>query len=344
MTVAFLHSPAVRLAAARTPHARSRARRPPRPAAAPRRAPRCAQDPPLSSSPQSASTADTSASAPAPAPASPPRSDFRHRFDDLRGKPVEPVSATMARFNAQFARPIPIVYRAVVNEMLTTTHLAVVCAMWRFDAVFAFGFDAIFSAFLRYYPDERERDQLYVACAQSLHLDVHAIRRTAADVSAWLQDKTEADVFNALNAAPPSASADTVGPVVEALAYIRDAADFDWYYSRLFGIGLIQIMNAVGVELTVANAEKWAHRVGLMQSKFTAEMGAYLSNMERLKQAEQIFAEATAREAKKTAERLAARAQAAAKEADQLEGGADSDTPQPQLPNPARDGDEPASA
>lgn len=254
---------------------------------------------------------------------------FRERFEHLRGADVETVSEAMARFAASFNRPLPIVYRTVINETLSTTHLARVCAMWRFDAVFAFGFDAIFSNFLRYYPDVDERDQLYKCVADSLRFDVETIRSSATAVSDWLDGKTEQDVFDALDEAAPGASTDTVGPVIEALAYIRDAGYGDWYYSRLFGIGLIQVMAAVGVELTAANAEKWATRIGVDTSKLGAEMGNYLSGLERLKQAEQIFAEATAREAKKTAERLAAKAKKAAEEADELEKGdekSDSDT------------------
>lgn len=246
-------------------------------------------------------------------------SEFKARFDDLRGKPVEPVSATVARFNDAFMRPIPIVYRNIINELLTTTHLATVCAMWRFDAVFAYGFDQVFDEFLRYYPDPAERDLLYRCCVSSLGLDLNTIKDSAAAVADWIEGKTEDDIFSALAACSPGATAESVGPVIEALAFIRDAGDFDWYYSRMFGIGLIQVMSKVGVELSVVNAEAWAEKVGMEKSKVAAEMGAYLSSMERLKQAEQIFAESTAREAKKTAERLAARAAAAAKEAEELE-------------------------
>lgn len=216
-------------------------------------------------------------------------------------------------------RPVPIVYRAVINEMITTTHLAKVCAMWRFDSIFAYGFDCIFSVFLRYYPDEEERQLLYRCCADALDFDINLIQSTANNVIDWLEGKTQQDVFDAITAASPGATADSVGPVIEACTYIRDAGDFDWYYSRLFGIGLIQIMDAVGAELTISNAELWADTIGVEKSKFTAEMASYLSSMERLKQAEQIFAEATAREAKKTAERLSAKAEAAAKAAEQLE-------------------------
>ena len=194
-----------------------------------------------------------------------------------------------------------------------------VCAMWRFDALFAYGFDCVFTQFLRYYPKDDERDMLYKCCADALRLDLDLLKSTSASVQEWLDGKTEDDVFAALNAAPPGADVESVGPVIEALAYIRDSGDFDWYYSRLFGIGLIQVMQAVGTELTMDNAEKWADAISMEKSKFAAEMGTYLSSVERLKQAEQIFAEAAAREAKKTAERLSQKAEAAVKEAEALE-------------------------
>lgn len=239
----------------------------------------------------------------------------------MRGVDVEPVSAAMARFNTSFKRPVPIVYRAIVNEMISTTHLARVCAMWRFDAVFAFGFDSIFNILLRYYPDDNERTLLYNCAANALRLDPDVIRSTAAAVTDWIEGKTEKDILEALAAAPPGSTTEAVGPVIEALAFIRDSGEFDFYYSRLFGLGLIQIMSTVGVELTATNAENWADKFGLTKSKFASEMGNYLSNMERLKQAEQIFAEATAREAKKTADRLAEKAKRAADEAAALEKG-----------------------
>ena len=246
-------------------------------------------------------------------------SQFRHRYENLRGADIEPVSATVGRFNKSFMRPVPVVYRSIINEMLTTAHLASVCAMWRYDAIFAFGFDSIFSVFLQYYPDDKERESLYKCAVESLRMDFDIIKQSAQSVKSWIDGKTQDDIFQAINAASPSASIDSVGPVIEALAYIRDADSFDWYYSRLFGIGLIQVMQSVGAELTVPNAEIWANKIGLDQGKFATEMSTYISNMERLKQAEQIFAEATAREAKKTAERLDAKAKAAAKQAEELE-------------------------
>ena len=67
-------------------------------------------------------------------------------------------------------------------------------------------------------------------------------------------------------------------------------------------------MDKVGVELTNANAERWADKLKIPKTKLSAEMAEYLASVERLKQAEQIFAEASAREARKVADRLAAKA------------------------------------
>lgn len=236
------------------------------------------------------------------------------KFGKLRNAKVEPVSETMLRFTKLFARPVPIVYRTVINEMLTTTHLAVVCAMWRYDAVFAYGFDEVFATFLRYYPDGAERDLLYKSCAEALKLDPAKIKADAKAVREWAVGKKESDAFDEMG------KEDASNVVMDALRSVKGAKTYDWYYSKLFGIGLIQLMQAVDAPLTVKAAEEWAEKIELEKSKFGTEMSNYLLSMEKLKQAEQIFAEAAAREAKKTAERLAKRAEAAAKKAEELEG------------------------
>lgn len=250
---------------------------------------------------------------------------FRAKYEHLRGTDVETVSDMMQRFTMTFKRPVPIVYRTVINETLSTTHLARVCPMWRYDAIFALGFDAVFSTFLKYYPNVAERDALYDAAATALRFSPADLRADAAAATAAIVDgsgmKTEAELFNALDATPSAANA--TNGILEAMSYIRDSVYGEWYYSRLFGIGLITIMDLTNTSLDATTAEKWAIKLGVESSKFGAEMGAYLSGLERLKQAEQIYAEATAREAKKTAERLAAKAKKAAEEAALLEGSAD---------------------
>lgn len=241
------------------------------------------------------------------------RATLGEKFGNLRGAKIATVSEAVEKFQTQFARPVPIVYRAIINELLTTSHLAIVCALWRYDALFAAGFEHVFEAFLAYYPNVDERARLRLAVTSALNLDPKLLAADATTVREWAESVRTADaVFAAVDGEESNAA-------IAALKAPKNAANYEWYYSRCYGIGLITVMQAVGVELSVANAESWADRLAIERSKLSAEMGVYLSSMERLKQAEQIFAEAAAREAKKTADRLARRAEAAAKKLEQLE-------------------------
>lgn len=235
------------------------------------------------------------------------------KYGALRGADIEPVSVAMTRFADAFARPIPIVYRSLVNELVGSSHLSRVCAMWRYCALFAFGIDEIFAEFLRFYPDADERVHLYECVALALKFEKDDLVSDARAVREWCVGKTEDDVFAA-------AEGDGEGPVGQALAQARKGIPEDeWFYSRAFGFGVIRLMSAVDTPLTVENAERWAEKLKLPQNKIGTEMGSYLSISERLKQSEQMFAEIAAREARKTAERLAEKAEAAKKAAELLD-------------------------
>ncbi len=238
------------------------------------------------------------------------------KFGNLRNADIPSVSNTVTKFANSFGRPVPIVYRAVVNELLTTTHLASVTAMWEYDVIFAFGFESVFTSFLSFYPDAAERETLRNAVATALGFDPAKLAADAEAVLNWIDPVSTYDELVAkLEAAP----ADDV--VASALRAPQKTESFEYYYSRCYGLGLISLMQKVGDEATIETAEKWAKLVGLEASKLTAEVGVYSSAMERLKQAEQIFAEAAAREAKKTADRLAKRAEEAAKKLEEIEKG-----------------------
>lgn len=215
-----------------------------------------------------------------------------------------------------FGRPVPIVYRAVVNELLTTSHLSIVTAMWQYDVLFAYGFESVFTTFLSFYPDANERDLLRKCAASALGFEAGKLESDANAVTQWLSDVSSYDELAAkLEAAP----ADDV--VAIALRAPQKTEVFEYCYSRCYGLGLIAMMQVVGDEVGAETAEKWAKLVGLDVPKLSSDVSVYSSAMERLKQAEQIFAEAAAREAKKTADRLAKRAEEAAKKLEEIEKG-----------------------
>ncbi|KAK1861875.1 hypothetical protein I4F81_004454 [Pyropia yezoensis] len=262
---------------------------------------------------------DATTDDPAPLNAAAPLTDskFYQKFNSYRGKKVPTVTETMTKFNELFPRPVPSVYRNIISEILMTTHLAKNCAMWKYDAIFAYGYDETFSEFLKFYPIEAERTMLYNAVAKSLGFSPEDLAKDAAAVRSWAEGKSEADIFAASKAGAEGASE----PAVAALQYVANAEPFDYYYSRLHGIGVIKLMATAGVELTPENAGRWADELSMPRAKLTTELGTYEAAVERLKAAEQLYAEISARDARKTAERLERRAQQAAEDAAKAEKG-----------------------
>ena len=185
----------------------------------------------------------------------------------------------------------------------------------RYDAIFAYGFDETFNEFLQFYPIESERTALYHAVANSLGFSPSELGKDASSVRAWAEGKSEADIF----AASKEGAGDASEPAVAALQYVANADDFDFYYSRLHGIGVIKLMVSAGVDLTPENAGRWSDELKVPKAKLTTELGTYEAAVERLKAAEQLFAEIAARDARKTAERLERRAEQAAAEATEAE-------------------------
>ncbi|EKX52010.1 hypothetical protein GUITHDRAFT_150871, partial [Guillardia theta CCMP2712] len=237
------------------------------------------------------------------------------KYGHLRGADIEPCGAAVERFYKLFARPIPFVFRAPTNEILYLSHLDLVNAMFRYDVIWAAGlystFDLFFSAL-----DEDLRANLFQALMGGLKLDQSKIKSDADAVLQWAQGKTEADVVSAIKGEDSS-------PVGQVLASLGKNEDF--LYTRNFGAGLIKIMQVVGVEPNAENAKRWAEVLGftsntsalsgLSASKFETDVGLFLSSVDKMQQAMQLFAEVEAREKKKIAEKLAEKAARAAEEA-----------------------------
>eukprot|EP00188_Purpureofilum_apyrenoidigerum_P002369 Plantae.Rhodophyta-Purpureofilum_apyrenoidigerum.ctg24671.p1 GENE.Plantae.Rhodophyta-Purpureofilum_apyrenoidigerum.ctg24671~~Plantae.Rhodophyta-Purpureofilum_apyrenoidigerum.ctg24671.p1 ORF type:complete len:302 (+),score=71.56 Plantae.Rhodophyta-Purpureofilum_apyrenoidigerum.ctg24671:147-1052(+) len=244
----------------------------------------------------------------------PADTEFAKKYGHLRGAKIPTVTDTMAKFNENFSRPVPSVYRSIVNEIITLGHLTSVCAMWHYDAVFAYGFDEIFQRYFQYYPSSEERERLISCIVNSIpNLDLDTIRKDGQSVRDWLEGKSGPEVLEQIE----SGSSD--GPVLSAFSYIKSVPDYEWYYSRNFGFGLIFMMEKLKVELTDENAERWAKAIGVSPVKVKDEVAVYISSLERLKQAEQMFADLAAREKKKAADILDEQAKKAQQEADEAE-------------------------
>ncbi|KAK4532923.1 hypothetical protein CCYA_CCYA14G3780 [Cyanidiococcus yangmingshanensis] len=242
----------------------------------------------------------------------PANTEFAKKFAPYRGKPVRTVSETVARFYKSLRRPIVFYYQQAVDELLTTTHLALVCGMFRYDVVFSLGFVSAYRDFFRSYPRPDEREGLFRCICEALDLDVGQVTKEADDALAYAQGKTEAQLFEEIqrDAVPNDPN---TPPVIAALRACRQA-NGEYYYTRLFGLGLMKIMISCGVEIDLEATKRWANLLNIPYARLDQDIGTYQMSMEKLAQAEVMFKELEARERARIADELARKAQEAEEE------------------------------
>jgi len=237
------------------------------------------------------------------------------KYGHLRGAEIEPCGAAVERFYKLFGKPVPFVFRSATNEILYMSHLDTVNARWKYDIMWAAGiystFDLFFAAI-----DEKTREELFTSLMGALKQDPATIKADAMKVLEWAKGKSEAEVVAAINGEDSS----EVGAVLG-----MSKSDPDFLYTRNFGAGLIKTMQVVGVEPNSETSARWANAIGftkktsavtdMSMSKFEADVGIFLSSVEKMQQAMQLYADIEAREKKKVAERLAEKAAKAAEDA-----------------------------
>jgi hypothetical protein len=160
------------------------------------------------------------------------------------------------------------------------------------------------------------QQELFNALMGALKQDPAQIKADAMKVLEWAKGKSEAQVVAAINGEDSS----EVGAV---LGNAKSNPDF--LYTRNFGAGLIKTMQVVGVEPNSETSARWANALSfgkqtsavtdITGSKFEADVGIFLSSVEKMQQAMQLYADIEAREKKKVAERLAEKAAKAAEDA-----------------------------
>ncbi|KAG5188183.1 thylakoid formation protein-domain-containing protein [Tribonema minus] len=224
------------------------------------------------------------------------------RFGDLSGKEVKTVSASMTRFCEQYKRPILPQYRTIVNDLIQSTHLTLVDARFKYDAVFALGLHGIYFRLLKSYPGEGEAQTIFDALTNCLDLESASIASDAESLSTWAKSASEADLVAALKGEGDS----------QLASIARAAKDDEFYlYSKMWGLGLIQMMEGAGIETTQEKVVELVEYVGFPVAKVKQDLVQYKDVLEKALQAEQLFKEIEIREKKKMAERLEEKAKRA---------------------------------
>lgn len=179
-------------------------------------------------------------------------SDFARKYGHLAGAQIRTVGEAFTQFTDMLGSPVNALYKGICTDLVGSLHLIVVNARFNRDPVFSLGLVAALDLVLKNYPEQDTAKKIKTAMLESVGLSEAEIDAEAASLEAWAQGKTKDEISSALK-----------GEGDSPLAQIAKAAKEDqwWMYSRFFGIGLIRIMDIVGVEQDMSVAydcmEEW---------------------------------------------------------------------------------------
>jgi hypothetical protein len=240
--------------------------------------------------------------------------EFAKRFKNLAGAKVKTVGESFAAFTKELGCTVNPLYKGMVTDMVGTTHLIVVCARFQRDGVWSMGILAALDLLLKNYPEQAVGQQITSALFKAVDLDEAQVRAEAKEVRDWLVGKTKEDVEKALMGESHLGS-----PIANIGKTIRE--DPYWMYSRYFGIGLVKVMEAVGIEMEKDEVypivENWmTEKLGRSSLTACSDSDLYFKVRERLELMETMMKEIEIREKKRLAERLEEKAEQALRAAE----------------------------
>jgi hypothetical protein len=168
-------------------------------------------------------------------------SAFAKKYGHLVGAKVKTVGEAFADFTTELGYTVNALYKNMVTDIVGTTHLITVNARFQKDPLWSLGILTSLDLLLKNYPEAGMGDQVVSALFKSVGLDEAEIRAEAKSIEEWAQGKTKEEIEAALS------GADTSSPLSAIAAGIKD--DEFWMYSRYFGIGMVRLMDIVGIEM-----------------------------------------------------------------------------------------------
>mmetsp|Transcript_1228 Transcript_1228/g.2687 ORF Transcript_1228/g.2687 Transcript_1228/m.2687 type:complete len:327 (-) Transcript_1228:271-1251(-) len=239
--------------------------------------------------------------------------EFAKRFGGLAGAEVKTVGESFAQFTEELGFTVNALYKNMVTDLVGTMHLIVVNARFTRDPVWSLGILTTLDLLLKNYPEPGMQEKITSALFKSTGLDEATIRAEAKSIEEWAQGKTKEEVEAAL------ASADESSPLGKIAAGIKK--DEFWMYSRYFGIGLVKIMDIVGIEMDKDEVypvmENWlSTQLGRSHLTACSDSDLFFRVKDKLDMMETMMKEIEIREKKRMAERLEEKAEVALRAAE----------------------------
>ena len=180
-------------------------------------------------------------------------------------------------------------------------HLLWVNATFTYDAIYALGVVSTFDRFMEGYQPESEQASIFESLCSAIEADPGQYRKDAAELRESVQRLSLEDLQTALSdpaASPP------LGTLFKAIA-----SNPTFKYSRLFAIGLVQLLGATNPEILEdaeslqATLKTFAEVLGLPPEKMKKDVELYLSNLEKMGQARILMEEMIETERKRRDQR-----------------------------------------
>ena len=220
---------------------------------------------------------------------------------------VRTVSDTKRAFYSQHTRPINAIYRRVVEELMVEMHLLLVNAEFSYDSIYALGVVSAFDRFMAGYEPEGDRTSIYNAIISAVESDPAQYRRDAEEILSAARSLGSIDAFkSALNEAKTSSDGALKGNLNKVISNPK------FKYSRLFAIGLYNVIEAAGGTDTLDDKDKrealldeLAETFGFNADLLKKDIELYRSNLEKMAQAQEVMKDMIAADRKKQAQREA---------------------------------------
>lgn len=238
--------------------------------------------------------------------------DFARKYKHLVGAEVRTVGEAFAEFTKVLGVTVNPLYKNMVTDIVGTTHLITVNARFERDAIWCYGILAALDLLLKNYPDTETGTKIVSSLFTSVGMTEADVRAEAAKISSWAAGKSKADVEAALSGEGDSP--------IAAIANSIKGNEY-WMYSRYFGLGLVKVMEDVGIEMDKDEVypvvEDWMqNKLGRSPLTACADSDLFFKVKEKLDMMETMMKEIEIREKKRMAERLEEKAEAALRAAD----------------------------
>jgi photosystem II biogenesis protein Psp29 len=187
-----------------------------------------------------------------------------------------------------------------VEELMVEMHLLSVNVDFSYDAIYALGVVTTFDRFMDGYQPEQDKESIFRAICQAVEQDPQSYRQDASRLQTLAASLPAKDLITSLSQASPLNQDADLQKQLEAVA-----ANSNFKYSRLFGVGLFALLVQSDPEL-VKNDEQRAEALKaisnglhISEDKLIKDLELYSSNLEKMAQALIVMADILTADRKK---------------------------------------------